>query len=582
MRHFTEIRDSMKIEWDAPIVMKDGVTLRCDIYRPGDDKQYPVILTYGPYGKGLLFKEGYPKHWKMMMDTMPEVMDGISGKYFNWENVDPERWVPWGYICIRIDSRGSCNSEGYMDMLSPQEAQDIYECIEWAAAQPWCDGKVAMNGISYFATNQWAVASLNPPHLAACVVWEGGLDYYREYSRSGGMLHDMGKYWATNQVYTMQYGNGDRSVKNRITGENICGDSTLSAAELAKNRNDFYYYNLVHEMFDEEMQARKPNVSKMTVPVLSTANWGGAPLHPRGNYEGFINAGSKDKFLEVHGDLHWGHFYTKYGIGLQKQFMDYYVKGIDNGWDKRPGRVQLQVRHVDKFVERFEDDWPIPRTVWQKWYLASDSTLSVQEAPVSAAMTYDPKGEGFTFLSQPFAEETEFTGPMAAKLFVSSKSVDADLFLVVRLFTPDMEEVVFQGSNDPKTPVAMGWLRASHRKQDPEKTLPYRPYHTHDEKQPLEPDKVYELDIEIHPTGIVVPKGYRIGLSVRGKDYVWPGYKNKVDPVYPMRIPVEVGSAIFTHNDPVDRPVEIFGQDVTLHFSDEMHPYLLLPMIPEK
>jgi len=469
-----------------------------------------------------------------------------------------------------------------MDMLSPQEAQDIYECIEWAAAQPWCDGKVAMNGISYFATNQWAVASLNPPHLAACVVWEGGLDYYREYSRSGGMLHDMGKYWATNQVYTMQYGNGDRSVKNRITGENICGDSTLSAAELAKNRNDFYYYNLVHEMFDEEMQARKPNVSKMTVPVLSTANWGGAPLHPRGNYEGFINAGSKDKFLEVHGDLHWGHFYTKYGIGLQKQFMDYYVKGIDNGWDKRPGRVQLQVRHVDKFVERFEDDWPIPRTVWQKWYLASDSTLSVQEAPVSAAMTYDPKGEGFTFLSQPFAEETEFTGPMAAKLFVSSKSVDADLFLVVRLFTPDMEEVVFQGSNDPKTPVAMGWLRASHRKQDPEKTLPYRPYHTHDEKQPLEPDKVYELDIEIHPTGIVVPKGYRIGLSVRGKDYVWPGYKNKVDPVYPMRIPVEVGSAIFTHNDPVDRPVEIFGQDVTLHFSDEMRPYLLLPMIPEK
>jgi predicted acyl esterase len=584
MRNFTEQRDGMTIEWDAPIVMRDGITLRADIYRPTDDGAYPAILTYGPYGKGLLFKEGYPKHWKMLMDTMPEVLDGISGKYFNWENVDPERWVPWGYVCIRIDSRGACNSEGVLDMLSPTETDDIYECIEWAAAQPWCDGKVAMNGISYFATNQWAVGEKNPPHLAACIMWEGALDYYREYSRSGGMLHDMGKYWATAQVYGMQYGNGDRSFKNRITGENLCGDVTLPSAELAKKRNDFDYYNLEHEMYDEEMQARKPDVTKMKVPLLSTANWGGAPLHPRGNYEGFIDAGSEEKFLEVHGDLHWGHFYSHYGIALQKQFLDYYVKGIENGWKDRPGRVQLQVRHVDKFVERFEDDWPIPRTIWDKWYLKPDSTLvnSEYKADGNISVTYDPKGDGITFLSEPFAEETEFTGPMAAKLFVSSDSVDADIFLVVRLFTPDLEEIVFQGSNDPKTPIAMGWLRASHRRLDAEKTLPYRPYHTHDEKELLTPGEIYELDVEIHPTGIVVPKGYRIGLSVRGRDYVWAGYKNKLDPVYPLRIPLEVGSAIFTHNDPVDRPPEIFGADVTLHFGSDKQPYLLLPKIPEK
>ena len=583
MKHFTEVRDGMSIEWDAPIKMNDGVTLRCDIYRPNDDKKYPVILSYGPYGKSLLFSEGYPRNWEMMMDEFPEVLDGISGKYFNWETVDPERWVPWEYVCLRIDSRGAGNSEGRLDMMSPRETQDIYDCIEWAAQQPWCNGKVAMCGISYFATNQWAVSSLCPPHLSACVVWEGALDYYREYSRPGGMLHDMGVHWAVNQVYPVQNGNGDRGYKNRVTGENGTGNITLDPYEIGRNRTDYHFYNLEHELFDEEMQARKPDVSKMTVPVLSTANWGGAPLHPRGNYEGFIDSGSKDKFLEVHGSLHWGHFYTKYGIDLQKQFLDHFVKGADNGWNKRPGPVQLQVRHIGKFVERYEEDWPIPRTEWKKWYLTPDSGLTTNDAQAPAAkMTYNPTGDGLTFLSEPFAEEMEFTGPMAAKLFVSADSVDADMFLVVRMFAPDMEEIVFQGSNDPKTPIASGWLRASHRELDQQKTLPYRPYHTHAKKEPLEKGKIYELDIEIHPTGIVVPTGYRIGLSVRGKDYVWGGYKNKLDPTYPLRVPTGVGSALFVHNDPVDRPFEVFSKDVTLHFGNDMQPYLLLPLIPAK
>ncbi len=86
-----------------------------------------------------------------------------------------------------------------------------------------------------------------------------------------------------------------------------------------------------------------------------------------------------------------------------------------------------------------------------------------------------------------------------------------------------MKEVVFQGALDPHTPIGQGWLRASHRKLDKKLTLPFRPYHTHDEKQPLEPGRVYELDIEIVPTCIVVPKGYRVGLTVRGRDYVYPG-----------------------------------------------------------
>ena len=117
----------------------------------------------------------------------------------------------------------------------------------------------------------------------------------------------------------------------------------------------------------------------------------------------------------------------------------------------------------------------------------------------------------------------EITGPVAAKLFVSSDTSDADLFLVLRVLDPAGKEVVFIGSNDPRTPVGLGWLRASHRKLDPERTLPYRPWHSHDEAWPLTPGVPVELDIEIWPTCIVVPPGYRVGLTVRGRDYEYDG-----------------------------------------------------------
>jgi uncharacterized protein len=147
------------------------------------------------------------------------------------------------------------------------------------------------------------------------------------------------------------------------------------------------------------------------------------------------------------------------------------------------------------------------------------------------------------------------------------------------VFSPDLKEVVFQGAIDPHTPVAQGWLRASHRKLDKKLTLPYRPYHTHDKKQPLKAGEVVELDIEIWPTSIVVPPGYRVALTIRGKDYEYGGpsggrlsnFKNEL-----------TGCGPFLHDDPQDRPPEIFGGTTTLHFGRTMPSYVLLPIIPEK
>ncbi|MFH1524480.1 MAG: CocE/NonD family hydrolase, partial [Chloroflexota bacterium] len=232
----TEIRDGMRITWHQPIPMDDGNVLRADLFRPVDEGRYPVILTYGLYAKGLAYQEGYPHQWQKMVEDYPEILEGSTNKYQNWEVTDPERWVPHGYIVIRVDSRGAGWSPGFMQPNSPRELDDLYQCIEWAGTQEWSSGKVGMLGISYYSRNQWRVAATHPPHLTAIIPWEGGNDLYRDSSYHGGILSQFQELWSKVQVVNVQYGRGDKAKKNPNTGESVAGPITLSDEELAKNR----------------------------------------------------------------------------------------------------------------------------------------------------------------------------------------------------------------------------------------------------------------------------------------------------------------------------------------------------------
>jgi uncharacterized protein len=575
----SETRDGMRIDWDAPIAMDDGVVLRADVFRPVADGRYPVILSYGPYAKGLAFQEGYKSAWTRMTTSYPETAEGSSNKYQNWELVDPEKWVPDGYSIVRVDSRGAGRSPGHLEVWSPREARDLYACVEWAGTQPWSNGKVGINGISYYAMNQWHVAPLNPPHLAASCIWEGSSDYYRELARHGGILCDFLTDWSRRQVTSVQHGVGARGPKSAVTGEPVAGPPTLPEDELARNRADVAGEAQRRRLIDDYYRARLPDFARIAAPMLSAANWGGQGLHPRGNFEGYLTAGSQQKWLEVHGDTHFSHFYSNYGESLQRRFFGHFLKGEDTGWDKQP-RVSLNIRRPGEvFTLRAENEWPLARTQWTKFYLhPDDRSLSETPPKQAATLSYDTTGDGLTFLTAPMTQEMEITGPVAARLTVSSDTSDADLFLVLRVFDPEGKEVVFIGSNDPRTPVGLGWLRASHRKLDHERSRPYRPWHTHDEEWPLTPGEPVELDIEIWPTCIVVPPGYRIGLSVRGKDYEYDGTDAALPhAAYPMR-----GVGPFTHTDPHDRPPQIFGGVNMLHFGERQAPHVLLPVIPPR
>ena len=578
MEQFSEIKDGMQIDWDVSIEMDDGLILRADIFRPISEGQYPVLITYGPYAKGLPFQQGYPSAWDRMAEKHPDVTAGSSNKYQNWEVVDPEKWVPDGYVCVRIDSRGCGASPGYIDHFSPRETLDFVNCIEWAGQQEWSNGNVGINGVSYYGINQWQVASKQPKYLKAMCIWEGASDWYRDMTHHGGILSTFWANWFDMQVKTVQYGLGHNGMINQFNHRPICGDTELTEAELEKNRCNFGEEIKAHPMMDEYHKERSAVWEKITIPFLSAGNWGGQGLHLRGNTEGFDRAASNNKWLEMHGLEHWTEFYTDYGVNLQKRFFNHYLKGANNDWSQQP-RVQLQVRYINGFKERHENEWPIERTQWTKMYLDADNNLNHQHSVSStSSLSYEATGEGLNFKSKPFEQETEITGPLALRLFISSSASDTDLFVVMRLFSDTDKEIVFQGAVDPYTPIAQGWLRASHRKLDTDLSKPWRPYHSHDQKQLLNPDEIVELDIEIWPTSIVIPENYYLLLTVRGKDYEYPlaqtqslsNFKNQL-----------TGCGPFLHNDPFDRNKNL-ESITTLHFSPENPSYLLLPIIPEK
>ena len=466
-REVSEIRDGMRIDWDMPIKMDDGIVLRCDIYRPIKNGRYPVILTYGQYGKWLHFADLYKEQWERMCEEHPDVPTGSTNKYQQWEVVDPEKWVPDGYAVVRVDSRGAGRSPGVIDIWSKREAQDLAQCVEWAGVQPWSNGKVGMNGISYYAENQWQCAALRPKHLAAICLWEGAADFYRDMAHHGGIFCTFAKNWQASQVFPLQYGRGSRGYNSRMNGDWVSGPEELTEEELGANRRNFYEDCLARKLdTDEFWQSRMPDWSKVQVPLLSTANWGGQGLHPRGNFEGFVRAAAKQKWLEAHGIEHWTHFYTDYGREQQLRFFDRFMHGKKEGWAKQP-KVLLQVRHIDRFVARAENEWPLKRTRWTKFYLDPASmALTIRKPSGLAQLKFAGMGDGLTFLTPPLSKETEITGPSALKLFASSSTPDADFFVVLRVFAGDLKEIVFRGAIDPHTPIAQGWLRASHRKLD--------------------------------------------------------------------------------------------------------------------
>ncbi len=553
----------MIFEKDVAIVASDGLTLRANVFRPRAPGAYPVVMAHGSYGKDVHFSHAFKPQWEKLNRIYPGLCsEGSTGRFLRWETVDPERWVPDGYVVVQVDSRGTGKSPGYLDPFSPREIEDYRDAIEWAGVQPWSNGKVGLIGVSYYGIEQWQVAALRPGHLAAICPWEGASDFYRDVARHGGICsHGFWSAWWPRQVLVNQHGQADSTHIDADTAERTTGPA-LDAQTLAQMRADFPAELLRHPWLDDWHRARSPDLSRIEVPVLSAGNWGGPGVHMRGNIEGWRGVASKDKWLFMHTGTHYESFYLPEYVALQKRFFDHYLKGLDNGWDAEP-RVQALVRTPQGTRgRRRSDQFPLPQTRWERLYLNPRELTLSENQPEPGQASYAHSGPGLTFSTPPLAHELEIMGPLSLRVWVSASGRDLDMFVVLRAFDPQGKEVVFDGAHEP-TPVSRGWLRASHRKTDERLSLPGRPWHTHDEAWPLQPDVPVALDVEIWPTSMVYPAGYRLALTLMGKDFEFEGIPGRI-----------------LHHAAQDRDPSVFADHTTVISGPEQASYLLLPVVP--
>ena len=370
----------------------------------------------------------------------------------------------------------------------------------------WSNGKVGLCGISYYAINQWLVAAIRPPHLAAILPWEGASDHYRDMSYHGGILSNgfFGR-WYPRQVLPVQHGRGTEGPRSRWVSDGLAtGPQTLPDAELRRCAPTTW--------------TTCAGTGSTTAGTPSAAlTWAGSRCRccrrRTGAGSGCTAAATSraspgparpPEWLAVHTGRHEELFYTAHGVDLQRRFFDHFLKGADNGWDTEPpcsSRSGTPTAPSGRAASR-PGRCRAPSGRAGTWTPTRNACSGPRPAADRGQHAFDGRGDGVTFTSAPLPAPLELTGPLLANLQVSADSDDADLFVTLRAFAPDGEEVTFCGANDPRAPLSQGWLRLSHRAVDPARSLPWRPWHPH---QAVEPARRPRL-----------PRGRRAVAHLRG------------------------------------------------------------------
>jgi uncharacterized protein len=487
----------MHIERNVSVHLRDGTRIYIDIYRPdgaAGQRDLPILLGWSPYGKhNLASRLAWPA---------ADVAEGWISAYTAFEAPDPVYWCGHGYAVVFPDPRGSWYSEGELRHGGSGESQDCYDLIEWLGTRSWSNGKVGMSGVSYLTAIQWQVAPLHPPHLAAINPWEGFTDWYREFCYHGGIPETS---FVPRGSANLQY-------------------STTRTEDTAANVR-------AHPLYDAYWASKEQELEAIEVPAYVVASWSDQGLHTRGTLEAYKRIGSREKWLEVHGRKKWHYYYEPSRVEKQRQFFDHYL-------ERKPGvglsdwpKVLVEVReraHVGEF--RAEKEYPLARTQFRKLFLdAASGTL--RDAPLSeqGAARYEMSGATTrAVFDYVFERDTELTGHMKLRLWVETVGADdMDLFVAIQKLEADGTYVpfVFYAMNEDG-PVALGWLRASHRELDAARSRPEQPFHPHTREELLRPGEPAAVEIEIWPSGTLFRAGQQLRVVVQGSDVADHGLPN--------------------------------------------------------
>ncbi len=513
------------IEKDVGIAMPDGVKLACNAYRPDKPGKFPVILSMTPYGKDLTppvyMPEGtplpgaYPSYIARLYAHGADMGHMRISSLASFEAPDPAFWVPNDYVVLIVDQRGGFKSGGKTPTPA-QRADDLYAIVEWAAAREWSTGNIGMMGVSALAWNQYDVASRDPapPHLKAIVPWEGASNVYRDFFFWGGIPET----------------NFSRSL----------GPFKAELARMAPGQAAKAWAAAMDPVVNQGMMQAAPRLERITLPTLLCASWSDKGLHTQGSFEAWRRIASRDKWLYTHGGKKWERFYSQDATDYQKRFFDYYLKGLQNGWQDTP-RVRLEIRETrDEYTVRPEEEFPLARTQYKKLYLdALDGSMSPSQA-LEGKIVYQSTRGGSASFGVTFDEETEVTGYMKVRLWVAAEDADdMDLFVIAKKFAGPCDadnavcasleavvgkdgvakgnEIQFRGMNGfYGDAAARGQMRVSQREPDDSLSTPWMPVQKFQGEKKLKAGEIVPVEIALLPSSTLFRKGESLVVSIQG------------------------------------------------------------------
>jgi putative CocE/NonD family hydrolase len=569
--------ESLKLEIDVPIKMRDAVILRGDIWRPDDGKKHPVILTRLPYDKSAFFASG--------------------GGYMNFQ-----RFARAGYVCIAQDCRGTGASDGEFFPWR-DDTDDGYDTIEWIAAQAWCNGNIGMMGPSALAGTQWNAAITRPPHLKAiCPAMTSTINRGVPFLENGAFLLRIMLQWylgmCHNALRRSQLPEKKLvSLRERLTAVMDNLDEQLRflplkkvpAAEIANELGmpPFYsdfFDNIDNAAFWETYRSPVP-LERVICPALHITGWYDPPLgavlasytHMREKAESEL--ARQNQKLIIGPWIHGGGLPPNADLinlktsatgdlaGAHLRWFDHWLKGLNNGVDREP---PVRIFIMGDNIWRSENEWPLARTKYTNYYLHSRGDANTRfgggvlsaEHPADEQpdiYLYDPRNvpkvlergpqdqeelekraDVLVYTTPPLETDIEITGPVKIILYAASSAPDTDFMGKVVDVLPDGRSINLN--------MIGGMVRARYRQGESSPTL-------------IKPGQVYEYSIDLKAIGNVFKAGHRIRLQLSSSNFpMWDRNLN-------------TGHAI-------GQDAEINMATQTIYHTNEYTSHLVLPVIP--
>ncbi len=498
----------------ATAAMRDGVKLAADVYLPAGAGKFPVLVSRSPYGKG-------------------------------GERKTAEFFAQNGYVFAAQDVRGRGASEGRLYPLR-DEGRDGYDTIQWAAAQPWSNGRVGTLGASYLGMDQYGAAILKPPALAAMYVAVAGFSYYKDAAYRGGVRSTGWPVWLLFSASTSRKAESDPELKRRLTA--IVNNPDEWLAQTPKDREqifdgfpdqlevyrDFYQHHSLDGYWNQPGFNPGAYLGQMKdVPMMMVGGW--YDPFTDSMLEGFTRLAGlqrSEKRIQVGP---WPHPYGKPFCGqavfgpqaeldernLQLEWFDHWLKGAPWRTPSDPvryfrmgggGASVKDATHISPGGEwRTSKTWPPAGATKHTLYLSAERTLNDEPRAAAKPITYTfnpehpnptlggrsgptcivnqsvDRADVISFTGVPLLRAVDATGPVLARLWISSDRPSTD-------FTARLIDVYPDGY---AMNLAEGQIRL----------------------EPLRPGKVQEITLDLGSTSNLFEKGHRIRLDISSSSF---------------------------------------------------------------